>query len=170
MANGVLDLAVTDKMKPLRCSGAILARIGLAANGAVGIREIEPEVVLVLFRGGLKVGGIAEDEVESAHVAACQREPRLIALRAIVGGEQGLAVAVLEREGMRLATRLPAFNKHSTARRQVEADANWALWFVRRPPGADHSRELSEGVLCTDFSGDVWVAATSGCADAWVVI
>jgi hypothetical protein len=41
--------------------------------------------------------------VESARVAACQREPRLIALGAIVGGEQGFAVAVVDREGMRLA-------------------------------------------------------------------
>ncbi len=47
-------------MKLLWCSRDILARIGLAANGAVGIGEIEPQVVLVLFRGGLEAGGIAE--------------------------------------------------------------------------------------------------------------
>ena len=32
--------------------GAIFARIGVAASGAVGIGEIEPQVVLVLYRGG----------------------------------------------------------------------------------------------------------------------
>lgn len=43
-------------MKPLLRYAAILAGISLAATWIVKIRESEPQVVLVLFRGGLKVG------------------------------------------------------------------------------------------------------------------
>jgi hypothetical protein len=80
-----------------------------------GICQVEPKIVLVGFGGGIEVGRVPEHEVEAVGASPGEDEARLIALGAIMGGEQVRPVAVIEGEGVGLARALPAFDQYGAA-------------------------------------------------------